>query len=149
MPGLKKANIAVATVALGAEADFKLLKEIAADTGGNYYRTENARDLPKIFDKETRINTRTVRLRGQIGVSAGDPSPITGSISPEEGMARCRRDTLAWAGDDGVTRRLAAAPAIIFVASRRVMMFLISVKTRRDDFRSLTFALGCRYTARS
>lgn len=80
VPGLKKANIAVATVALGAEADFKLLKDIAADTGGNYYRTENARDLPKIFDKETRLNTRTVRLRGQIGVSAGDPSPITGSL---------------------------------------------------------------------
>jgi Mg-chelatase subunit ChlD len=80
VPGLKKNNIAVATVALGAEADFKLLKEIAADTGGNYYRTENARDLPKIFDKETRLNTRTVRLRGQIGVSAGNPSPITGSL---------------------------------------------------------------------
>ncbi len=80
VPGLKKANIAVATVALGAEADFKLLKEIAADTGGNYYRTENARDLPKIFDKETRLNTRTVRLRGQIGVSSGDPSPITASL---------------------------------------------------------------------
>lgn len=80
VPGLKKANIAVATVALGGEADFGLLKEIAANTGGNYYRTENARDLPKIFDKETRLNTRTVRLRGQIGVSAGDPSPITGSL---------------------------------------------------------------------
>ena len=67
-------------MALGAEADFKLLKEIAADTGGNYYATENARELPKIFSKEVRLNTRTVRLRGQIGVSAGDPSPITGSL---------------------------------------------------------------------
>jgi uncharacterized protein YegL len=83
LPGLKKDKISVATVALGAEADFKLLKKIAADTGGNYYRTENARELPKIFDKETRINTRTVRLRGQIGVSAGDPSPITGSLVGE------------------------------------------------------------------
>ncbi|HVV89477.1 MAG TPA: VWA domain-containing protein [Solirubrobacterales bacterium] len=83
LPGLKKGKISVATVALGAEADFKLLKEIAADTGGNYYATENARELPKIFDKETRINTRTVRLRGQIGVSAGDPSPITGSLVGE------------------------------------------------------------------
>jgi Ca-activated chloride channel family protein len=83
LPGLKQGKISVATVALGAEADFKLLKEIAADTGGNYYRTENARDLPKIFDKETRLNTRTVRLRGQIGVSAGDPSPITGSLVGE------------------------------------------------------------------
>jgi uncharacterized protein YegL len=80
LPGLKKGKISVATVALGAEADFKLLKQIAADTGGNYYRTENARELPKIFDKETRLNTRTVRLRGEIGVSAGDPSPITGSL---------------------------------------------------------------------
>jgi Ca-activated chloride channel homolog len=83
LPGLKKGNISVATVALGAEADFSLLKQIAADTGGNYYRTENARDLPKIFDKETRLNTRTVRLRGQIGVSAGEPSPITGSLVGE------------------------------------------------------------------
>jgi Mg-chelatase subunit ChlD len=83
LPGLKKNKISVATVALGAEADFNLLKQIAADTGGNYYRTENARDLPKIFDKETRLNTRTVRLRGQIGVSAGDPSPITGSLVGE------------------------------------------------------------------
>ena len=83
LPGLKKGKISVATVALGAEADFKLLQEIAADTGGNYYATENARELPKIFDKETRINTRTVRLRGEIGVSAGDPSPITGSLVGE------------------------------------------------------------------
>jgi Ca-activated chloride channel homolog len=83
LPGLKKGKISVATVALGAEADFKLLKEIAADTGGNYYATENARELPRIFDKETRLNTRTVRLRGQIGVSAGDPSPITGSLVGE------------------------------------------------------------------
>ncbi|MBS1846080.1 MAG: VWA domain-containing protein [Actinobacteria bacterium] len=83
LPGLKKNHISVATVALGAEADFQLLKQIAADTGGNYYRTENARELPKIFDKETRLNTRTVRLRGQIGVSAGDPSPITGSLVGE------------------------------------------------------------------
>ncbi|HEX4731816.1 MAG TPA: VWA domain-containing protein [Solirubrobacterales bacterium] len=80
VPGLKKGKISVATVALGAEADFNLLKEIAAETGGNYYATENARDLPKIFSKETRINTRTVRLRGRLGVSAGDPSPITGSL---------------------------------------------------------------------
>jgi Mg-chelatase subunit ChlD len=83
IPGLKKGKISVATVALGAEADFKLLKEIAAETGGNYYATEDARQLPKIFDKETRINTRTVRLRGRIGVSSGDPSPITGSLVGE------------------------------------------------------------------
>ena len=94
VPGLKKGKISVATVALGAEADFRLLKEIAADTGGNYYATENARDLPKIFDKETRINTRTVRLRGQIGVSSGDPSPITGSLVGRSAAAagRQRRD---------------------------------------------------------
>ncbi|HTT94150.1 MAG TPA: VWA domain-containing protein [Solirubrobacterales bacterium] len=83
VPGLKKGKISVATVALGAEADFKLLKEIAGETGGNYYATEDARQLPKIFDKETRINTRTVRLRGKIGVSSGDPSPITGSLVGE------------------------------------------------------------------
>jgi Ca-activated chloride channel homolog len=83
VPGLKAGKISVATVALGAEADFKLLREIAAETGGNYYATEDAHQLPKIFDKETRINTRTVRLRGRLGVSSGDPSPITGSLIGE------------------------------------------------------------------
>ena len=83
VPGLKSGKISVATVALGAEADFNLLKEIAAETGGNYYATEDAKDLPKIFSKETRINTRTVRLRGRLGVSAGDPSPITSSLVGE------------------------------------------------------------------
>jgi Ca-activated chloride channel homolog len=84
VPALKEAKISVASVALGDEADFKLMKEIAAETGGNYYATENARELPKIFDKEVKLNTRTVRLRGEIGVSAGDPSPITGSLVGEE-----------------------------------------------------------------
>jgi outer membrane protein assembly factor BamB len=38
---------------------------------------------PLVLDEETRLNTRTMRLRGQIGVSAGDPSPITGSLVGE------------------------------------------------------------------
>ena len=49
-------------------------------------------------------------------------------------MARCRMEPLAWAGNDGATSKLAAVPAITFVASRRVIKFLISGKTRMNGF---------------
>src|SRR5262249_29606228 len=46
---LRQAKITVATVALGVDADRKLLAQIAAATGGHAYVTDNAHDLPKIF----------------------------------------------------------------------------------------------------
>jgi hypothetical protein len=53
------------------------------------------------------------------------PKPITGSISPEEGMARCRRVRFSCAGRAGATSRLAVVPAINRAASRRDMSRLI------------------------
>ncbi|MBS1878636.1 MAG: VWA domain-containing protein [Actinobacteria bacterium] len=80
LPRLRAAGISVAAIALGDEADVRLLKGIAAATGGNYYATENAHELPRIFAKETRLNARPVRLHGRIGVSAGAPSPVVASL---------------------------------------------------------------------
>jgi Ca-activated chloride channel family protein len=80
LPKLAADRISVATVALGAEADTKLLKAIARETGGNFYLTENARELPRIFAKETRLSVRPVRLRGEIGVAAGASSPVVSSL---------------------------------------------------------------------
>jgi Ca-activated chloride channel homolog len=80
LPRLAAEHITVATVALGPEADTKLLKVIARDTGGNFYLTEDARQLPRIFARETRLRVRPVRLRGQIGISAGASSPVVSSL---------------------------------------------------------------------
>ncbi|MGD9735639.1 MAG: VWA domain-containing protein [Solirubrobacterales bacterium] len=80
VPKLKREKIAVATVALGNEADTDLLGEIARATGGNAYRTESPQELPRIFSKEARLNARPVEVRGEIGVEAGVSSPIVSSL---------------------------------------------------------------------
>jgi Ca-activated chloride channel family protein len=84
LPELRRDHIAVSTVALGNEADFKLLKAIAQSTGGQYYATDNAAELPRIFAKETRVKARPVRLHGRIAVSAGAASPILSSLAGEQ-----------------------------------------------------------------
>ena len=80
VPELRADQISVAAVAIGSEADVELLQGIAKATGGNYYATENAHELPRIFAKETRLNARPVLLHGQIAVSAGAPSPVVSSL---------------------------------------------------------------------
>jgi Ca-activated chloride channel family protein len=81
LPELAKDHITVSTVALGDEADFSLLKAIAKSTGGTYYATDNAGELPRIFAKETHVSARAVRLHGHIDVTAGASSPIVRSLS--------------------------------------------------------------------
>lgn len=81
LPQLHMDHISVSTVALGHEADFTLLKAIALATSGQYYATDNAHELPKIFAKQTSVNARPVRLHGKIGVSPGSSSPIVRSLA--------------------------------------------------------------------
>jgi Ca-activated chloride channel homolog len=81
LPTLAKDHISVSTVALGGEADFSLLRAIAKSTGGRYYATSNARELPRIFAHETRLSARPVRLHGRIAVMAGAVSPVVRSLS--------------------------------------------------------------------
>ncbi len=81
LPRLRADHITVSTVALGDEADFSLLKAIATSTGGSYYATDNAAELPRIFAKDTRVSARPVSQRGQISVTPGDSSPILSSLS--------------------------------------------------------------------
>jgi uncharacterized membrane protein len=80
LPELRRDHITVSTVALGSEADFTLLKAIAQSTGGQYYATDNAAELPRIFAKETRVKARPVQFHGRIAVSAGAAGPILSSL---------------------------------------------------------------------
>ena len=74
-------HISVATVALGTDVDAALLKAIAKATGGNFYQTTNARDLPKIFIKETRLSAKPVQVRGDLQVRAVSSSPVVRSLT--------------------------------------------------------------------
>lgn len=50
---MKEQNITLSTVAVGADADTKLLERLAEVGGGRYYFTDEFTDLPEIFAKET------------------------------------------------------------------------------------------------
>jgi uncharacterized membrane protein len=77
---LKRDRIAVATVALGTDVDADLLRKISSATGGNSYTTRRARDLPKIFVKETRLSAEPVQLNGSQQVLPQASSPVVRSL---------------------------------------------------------------------
>ena len=77
---LKRNHIAVATVALGTDVDPVLLRTISEATGGNYYATKRARDLPKIFVKETRLSAEPVQINGLQDVLPQGSSPVVRSL---------------------------------------------------------------------
>jgi hypothetical protein len=81
---LKRHHITVATVALGSNVDSELLRRIAAATGGNSYETANARDLPRIFLKETRLSAKPVQISGRQRVIARASSPVVRSLAGKE-----------------------------------------------------------------
>jgi Ca-activated chloride channel family protein len=78
---LKRHRITVATVALGTNVDSDLLRRIAAATGGNSYETANARDLPRIFIRETRLSSKPVQIAGRQRVTPSASSPIVRSLA--------------------------------------------------------------------
>ena len=77
---LKRDHIAVATVALGTDVDTALLKNISGSTGGNFYATKRARDLPKIFVKETRLSAEPVQITGTQKVLPQGSSAVVRSL---------------------------------------------------------------------
>ncbi|HVA22111.1 MAG TPA: vWA domain-containing protein [Candidatus Micrarchaeia archaeon] len=78
---LRRAHIPVATVALGPDADRSLLGTIARATGGHAYATDSARQLPRIFTRETKLALQPVTAVGPIRVVAGGDSPVVRSLA--------------------------------------------------------------------
>ncbi len=77
---MRREKIAAATVALGTDADRKLLAQIASATGGHTYATDNANDLPRILVKETQESAKPVRVTGRLGVTLSGDSPIVRAL---------------------------------------------------------------------
>jgi uncharacterized membrane protein len=77
----REEGISVATVALGADADRKLLSQIAKATGGHAYATNDAHQLPHIFVKETQLSAKPVRVKGHLKVLFGSDSSIVRSLA--------------------------------------------------------------------
>jgi hypothetical protein len=74
-------QITLSTLAIGSDADTKLLTNLAHLGGGRYYFTERSTQIPRIASKETSILTRNAIVEGQAAAVVADPSPILRSIS--------------------------------------------------------------------
>ena len=81
---IRAEHITVSTVALGADADRPLLRQIANATLGHAYATDNAHKLPKIFVKETRLSAKPVRVTGHLDVLVASDSPILRSLAGQQ-----------------------------------------------------------------
>jgi Ca-activated chloride channel homolog len=75
------AQITLSTLAIGSDADTRLLSMLAHLGGGRYYFTERSTQIPRIATKETTILTRNAVIEGQAAAVVADPSPILRSIS--------------------------------------------------------------------
>jgi hypothetical protein len=77
---IARRHISVSTVGLGTDLDVPLLKAIAKATGGNFYQTSDARQLPRIFVKETRLSAKPVQVKGDLTVRPVSSSPVVRSL---------------------------------------------------------------------
>jgi uncharacterized protein YegL len=79
-------QITLSTIAVGSDADQKLLTALAQMGAGRYYFTERSQDVPRITTKETTIATRSSLVEGRVLPQVTAPSPImlglTGSTLP-------------------------------------------------------------------
>src|SRR5438128_2490767 len=78
---MQTAQITLSTLAIGSDADTRLLSNLAHIGGGRYYFTERSTQIPRIASKETTILTRNAVVEGQVAAVVADPSPILRSLS--------------------------------------------------------------------
>ncbi len=74
-------QITLSTLAIGSDADTRLLTSLAHLGGGRYYFTERSTEIPRIAGKETTILTRNAIVQGQAAAVVAEPSPILRSLS--------------------------------------------------------------------
>jgi uncharacterized membrane protein/Mg-chelatase subunit ChlD len=78
---MQPARITLSTLAIGSDADTRLLANLARIGGGRYYFTERSTQIPRIASKETTILTRNAVVEGKVAAVVGEPSPILRSLS--------------------------------------------------------------------
>jgi uncharacterized membrane protein len=78
---MQPARITLSTLAIGSDADTRLLFNLARIGGGRYYFTERSTQIPRIATKETTILTRNAVVEGKIAAIVAEPSPILRSLS--------------------------------------------------------------------
>ncbi|MGH2842651.1 MAG: vWA domain-containing protein [Solirubrobacteraceae bacterium] len=73
-------HVTISTIALGQDADTVLLHNIARATGGAYHYTNNAHQLPKIFEEESGLGVKPVLVKGHLTVDPDEDSALIRSL---------------------------------------------------------------------
>ena len=63
---MHNASVTLSTIAVGGDADQKLLSQLARQGDGRYYFAEHARDIPRLMTRETNLATRGPLVEGSI-----------------------------------------------------------------------------------
>lgn len=74
-------QVTLSTLAIGSDADRKLLASLARLGGGRSYFTERSTQIPQIAAKEATILTRNAVVEGQASARVGEPSPVLRALS--------------------------------------------------------------------
>jgi hypothetical protein len=78
---LRRERITLSTIALGQDADIALMRRLAREAGGRFHAVPDARELPRVFARETRRSAPSVAIRAPLAVSANGASPLTSALS--------------------------------------------------------------------
>jgi Ca-activated chloride channel homolog len=76
----KAGNITISTVAVGADADLRLMQFLAAGGGGRFYVSEDIGSLPRIFTKEAFLASRATVVEEPTPARPAQPSQATSGI---------------------------------------------------------------------
>lgn len=81
---MKTQKITLSTIAIGSDADLVLMQELAQEGSGRYYYVPNAKDVPTITMRETRIASGATSAEGVFRPklpASGQTSPLLRSLS--------------------------------------------------------------------
>ena len=81
---MRNLGITLTTIAIGNDADTKLLQHLADIGGGKYYFAASADQVPQITLNEAQSAGKQPTRTGNFHASVVKPSPIIGDIRPEE-----------------------------------------------------------------
>lgn len=77
---IEQEHITLSTIAIGSDADTKLMQMLAQRGGGKYYYTDQAAKIPEITMRETRVVSGSSKVEASFQPQVASPSPLLESI---------------------------------------------------------------------
>jgi hypothetical protein len=81
---MRQDQITLSTLGIGNDTDEALLKSLATKGKGRYYLTVDAKKIPQLVTKETKIASKNPIVESRFHAQLGDISPILRGFKPDE-----------------------------------------------------------------